>query len=125
MADSSLLALFRTLAPTFAAKDDTSVNSMLDVMALQVSSTTFGAMTSQAVVYLTAHEFAMQAREEAAGAGAAGVGSVVSQRAGDLAVGFGAVTGRGNGDDYYLASRFGLAYLRIRDSRVEPLAILT
>lgn len=120
MTTTSVLGLFRILAAEFAATADASVEAVIDIVTLHVSSAAFGARTSEALARLTAHELTLLARAAAVAAGNAGVGAVTSLSAGDVSVSYGGLsTSSIAGDDHLRQTHHGLAFLAIRDSRAE------
>lgn len=116
----SALSLFRALASEFAAKTNTEVTDMIDIVTLWITASVFGARASEAVAELAAHVFELEARRAASSGGAAGVGPVQSIKAGDLAVSYGTtgnLQSRSFTDDALRQTSHGLAFLAIRDSR--------
>lgn len=121
MSTASVLGLFRILASEFASTADATVEAVIDIATLAVSSAAFGARTSEAIARITAHELTLLARAAAVSAGSSGVGPVTSLSAGDLSVSYGGLSSVSSTheDDHYRQTHHGLAYLQIRDSRAE------
>jgi hypothetical protein len=120
----AILAVFRIIAPEFAAVTPT---DLISLAIGWISPDAFGSRSSEAVAYLVAHVLTLQDRvtaEGGAGSGGAGVGSITSKKAGDLAIGYGGTAAASKiikqfEDVYLLQTTHGLAYLSLRDSRAE------
>jgi len=124
----AVLPVFRIVAKEFASTSDSDVEDMVGIVAGWIAPSVFGTRATEAVARLAAHELTMSARAEAVSVGSAGVGPVSSVRTGDLAVAFGASSfgSTSTEDDYFKATRHGIAYLQIRDSRYQTgMGILT
>ena len=126
--DAALTA-FRIFASEFASKSDADVNAVIAYTVTWIDGEIFATRLAEAIAQLTAHVFALIARDAASGAGFGGVGPVSSQKAGDLAVAFATASmsaSLSHDDDYFRQTSHGLAYLQIRDSRAETgIGVLT
>lgn len=116
----AILAVFRVVAPEFASTSDATVNALSAIEGTKVSSTAFGANTSEAVARRVAHLLELQAKAAAESASARGPGAVTSVGTGDLSIsrslGVQAATA---GEAWWMQTVHGLAYLALRDEQGE------
>jgi len=128
LALSTALQFFRFVATEFSGLSNDDVNNWIQIAADRHSGDAFGSNYEQAMAYYAAHLAALQGRAAAApvsaGGGGAGVGSVVSQKAGDIGVGYGGTGSGGNlnikwdrVDASLTQTSYGLEYLAIRGTR--------
>jgi len=108
-------------APQFAGEDD-AIATALELASTAHNATFWGAVFAQAMAAYAAHLLILRQREiDAAAAGSfAAPGPVVSQRAGDLGIGYGAPSvgaGAASSDDALRTTTAGREYLRLRSSR--------
>lgn len=113
----SSLDLFRELAPELAAVPDPTVTTWLTIAAKRHNATVFGEVYAEAMVLWTAHRIS---RLPGVGSGSGGeVGPVIAQADGDLSRTYGSVASlaASAADADLVTTRYGLAYLELRDSR--------
>lgn len=112
----SSLALYQSLIPAHSAVDSAVVSAYLDIAVEQHTSSAWGAVYAQAMVWFTAH-LIETTPGTGAGANVAGqVGAITQQRDGDLSRSY-ASAARGDADDWLRATVYGQNYLRLRHSR--------
>ena len=120
-------AIVVEVAPEFAA--DTRLASFLAKAERAHSIAPWGAVYADAMAYYAAHLLTRQKETAAASSAAAeSAGGVTSRSAGDLAEGYGDASAGGttvpDADVDLRTTRYGLAYLRLRGSRVATTATL-
>lgn len=119
------LKVFRIVAAEFAAVDDETVNTWIDLTAPLVSRKRFGKLYDQALALLTAHRMKMAAvgsDESAGGAfddiGGAGVAfKIGSYTSGGESVSFNsaALTSQLSADAEYTQTMYGIQYISLRN----------
>jgi hypothetical protein len=116
----SSLALYRALVPSHADVVDTTVDVYLELAARRHSAASWGQVYPEAMVLWAAHRIERTPGLVPGSGGASTAGPITSQTDGDLSRSYGAMaTGpwTGDGDADLRTTRYGLAYLDLRDSR--------
>lgn len=112
--------LLVAVAPEFASESTGRLDTFLELAAQRLDATWWGDLYQQGAVYLAAHLLTLSAR---ASAGVTGAGPIVSQRAHDLSVGFGAVVGVLSEDAKMATTSYGIEYLNLR-AKLGPTAMV-
>lgn len=115
----SSVDLYRTLIPEHASVDEAVVSTYLELSARQHTAAVFGAVYPEAMVWHAAHRIQRTPGLVSGSGGAGEVGPLVAQRDGDLSRAYGqpAATAMSAGDAELQTTRYGQAYLALRNSR--------
>jgi len=115
------LELYRILIPGHAAVLEATITTWLTLASIRHSAAEWGAVYAYAMVFYAAHQIEVTPGTGAGSGDAGVVGPVISQRDGDLSRTYAAPaisSAGGSSDDAALAStRYGQAYLDLRNSR--------
>jgi len=112
------LDIMQDLVPEAAGVADAVLTRFLGYAALRVDATAWGGYYEMGVVYLAGHMLAVSALGASAGSGSAAAGPVASDKAGDLARGYGALAGISGSDALFATTAYGREYLALRAQAV-------
>ena len=131
---ASVIAIFRIIAPDFRDIDNDTVNAWISLTDPFVSSRMFGKFHDQALAWLTAHRMYLagvgggdEALADEYGLGNLAAGKmrhISSYTEGKVSISFNHEQGDldTESDAYYGLSKFGLEFLKIRDSVIVPIS---
>lgn len=97
------------IAPEFTG--DAAIAQMLAWASQRIDAEAWGDLYEQGCIYLAAHLLALKAR---GASGSGGAGPVVSEKAGELQVNYGAVVGVLGNDAVYATTAYGVQFLALR-----------
>lgn len=113
---SASLTTFRRVAVEFASEADADVEAWLAIAASLLSASQWGAAYTLAACYLAAHMWKRTGLDD--GSDSAAAGPLTSARTGELAESYASASTTSALDADLATTRYGLAYLRLRSTRV-------
>lgn len=112
MANTITSQYFLTLFDEFQTVPNAKLEIFIGLATLRVAPSVWGAAAQYATALLTAHMIA--AGGGAGGSGGAAGGALSSESVGDLSRSFSTVGSAGTGDQEYMTTRYGIAYVELR-----------